>query len=265
MLCRHVFLADLYSILLSHSPAKSFHTNLHLPVLTLRCIILAMPLEHAYGIWVATPTAFTSERTGKSPHGSLIFDDGLGKYKRLSAAINVKSLSSDTQLVYWSNISFQHPITAKLQDLAKGFHAITGSDQGPNGFALDLLRGNLVDLKQGTVLSTNVDGADNDIVDKLTDIFSRAVDAKATVYLWGEQYSPTPDGIHDIHMNQGNYGEASWTKENGIYQDGSFMLKYPDGHWEAVFIAFASQYTETDDEGQPEKGADTFAQLLTGR
>lgn len=220
-----------------------------------------MPIE-GYGVWVATPTVFTSERTGKSPHGTLVFDDGSTKYKELSSAINVKSTGSDSRLVYWSNRNFQHAITQKLQDVEKGFHSITGSDQGPNGIALDLLRGNLVDLTKGTILSTNVDGPDNDIVDHLTEIFSDAITAKATVYLWGQQYSPTPDGIHDIHMNQGNSGKSSWTKDNGIYQDGSFMLKYPDGHWEAVFLAFASQATKTDDGGQPESNAETFAQLL---
>lgn len=220
-----------------------------------------MPIK-GYGVWVATPTVFTSERTGKSPHGSLIFDDGSTKYKQLSSAINVKSTGTDSRLVYWSNRDFQHAITQKLQDVDMGFHSITGSDQGPNGIALDLLRGDLVDLTKGTILSTNVDGPDNDIVDHLTEIFSDAVTAKATVYLWGQQYSPTPDGIHDIHMNQGNSGKASWTKNNGIYQDGSFMLKYPDGHWEAVFLAFASQATKTDDGGQPESDAETFAQLL---
>lgn len=220
-----------------------------------------MPIK-GYGVWVATPTVFTSERTGKSPHGSLIFDDGSTKYKQLSSAINVKSTGTDSRLVYWSNRDFQHAITEKLQGVEMGFHSITGSDQGPNGTALDLLRGDLVDLTKGTILSTNVDGPDNDIVDHLTEIFSDAITAKATVYLWGQQYSPTPDGIHDIHMNQGNSGKASWTKDNGIYQDGSFMLKYPDGHWEAVFLAFASQATKTDDGGQPESDAETFAQLL---
>ncbi|KAH8759943.1 hypothetical protein F5883DRAFT_355219, partial [Diaporthe sp. PMI_573] len=220
-----------------------------------------MPIQ-GYGVWVATPTVFTAERTGKSPHGNLIFDDGSTKYKQLSSAINVKSTGTDSRLVYWSNRSFQHAITQKLQDLDKGFHSITGNDQGPDGIALDLLRGNLVDLAKGTILSTNVDGPDNDIVDHLTEIFSDAITAKATVYLWGQQYSPTPDGIHDIHMNQGNSGKSSWTKDNGIYQDGSFMLKYPDGHWEAVFLAFASQATKTDDGGQPESDSETFAQLL---
>jgi uncharacterized protein YukJ len=221
-----------------------------------------MPIK-GYGVWVATPTVFTAERTGRSPHGNLIFTDGSTKYKQLSSAINVKSTGTDSRLVYWSNRDFQHAITQKLQSLDKGFHPIAGSsDQGPDGIALDILRGNLVDLNKGTILPTNAEGPDNDIVDHLTEIFSDAITAKATVYLWGQQYSPTPNGIHDIHMNQGNSGKASWTRDNGIYQDGSFMLKYPDGHWEAVFLAFASQATKTDDGGQPERNAKTFAQLL---
>ncbi|KAH8658124.1 hypothetical protein BX600DRAFT_439293 [Xylariales sp. PMI_506] len=220
-----------------------------------------MPIT-GYGVWVATPLVFTSQRTGRSPHGSLVFSDGSTKYRQLSSAINVKSTGSDPDLVYWSSNDFQHPITERLQTLEPGFHSLTGSEQGPDGLALDLLRGNLLNISQGTILQTNVAGPHNDIVDDLTEIFSDAIDAKATVYLFGQQYSPTPDGIHDIHMNQGNTGRASWTRENGIYQDGSILLQYPDGHWVSVFIAFASQATETTSGGQPASGSKTFAQLL---
>jgi uncharacterized protein YukJ len=219
-----------------------------------------MPLTNPYGVWVAHPLVFTSERTGKSPHGNLVFDDGSTQYKELSSAINVKSTSKDSRLVYWSSANYSNAILDRLQSLDLGFHDVSGSEQGPNGIALDFLRGGLVDLFQGQILTTSVPGPDNDIVDHLTDFFSAAIKAKATVYLWGEQYEPTPNGIHDIHMNQGNTGRASWTKENGIWQDGSILLKYPDGHWEATFLAFAAQATKTDDGGQPD--GETFAQLL---
>ncbi|MFY4703060.1 DUF2278 family protein [Burkholderia glumae] len=50
-------------------------------------------------------------------------------------------------------------------------------------------------------------------------------------------------------MNQGNSG--SYKKDNGVYQDGCLMLRYPDGSWLAVFIAFQSQTFDTDDHGNP--------------
>jgi uncharacterized protein YukJ len=164
--------------------------------------------------------------------------------------------------VYWNNAKFTNPITSNLPQLSKGFTSLANAPTGSDGTRLDLLRGGLETLTDGTVLSTSVPGANNDIVDDLTTIFNNAIEDKATVYLWGSQYvdSSSVAGIHDIHMNQGDSG--SFTNDNGTWQDGSFILQFSDGHFEAVFIAFAEQYTQTDNNGQPITNAPTFAQLL---
>ncbi|RDW85952.1 hypothetical protein BP5796_04277 [Coleophoma crateriformis] len=216
----------------------------------------------AYGVWAATPTVFTAQRTGRSPHGKLTFDDGTNKYQSTEADINVKSTTGDTRLVYWSNANFTHPITSQLANLQPGYTSLVNAATGSNGTRLDLLRDNLETLTDGKVLATSVPGANNDIVDDLTAVFNRAIQDKATVYLWGSQYvdSGSQAGIHDIHMNQGDSG--NFTSDNGTWQDGSFILKFSDGHYEAVFLAFAEQYTQTDNNGQPISGAPTFAQLL---
>ncbi|TID19452.1 hypothetical protein E2P81_ATG06621 [Venturia nashicola] len=220
-----------------------------------------MPIDN-YGVWVATPTLFTAERTGTSPHGTLTFSDGTSKYGTTKANINVKSTTRDTRLVYWHNAQFTNAITDNLTSLAKGFTPLSDAATGSAGVRLDLLRGGLETLSSGKVLETNVTGANNDIVDDLTTIFRNAISQKATIYLWGSQYvdSGKVAGIHDIHMNQGDTG--SFKSDNGIWQDGSFMLKFPDGHFEAVLIAFAEQYTQTDDDGNPITTAPTFAILL---
>lgn len=220
-----------------------------------------MPIKD-YGVWVATPTLFTAERTGKSPHGVLTFSDGTNKYKSTTADINVKSTTADTRLVYWNNAQFDNAITKNLASLAQGFTSLSNAATGSAGVRLDLLRGGLETLTSGIVLETSVPGANNDIVDDLTTIFGDAISQKATVYIWGQQYvdSSSVAGIHDIHMNQGD--TAPFTSDNGIWQDGSFILKFPDGHYEAVFLAFAEQYTQTDDDGNPITTAPTFATLL---
>jgi uncharacterized protein YukJ len=52
-------------------------------------------------------------------------------------------------------------------------------------------------------------------------------------------------------MNQGSPGF-----DNGVGQDGAFLLRFPDEHWEAVFLAFASQRIPTDDtSGDPLSGS----------
>jgi len=209
-----------------------------------------MPLK-GYGVWRCTATEWDPRQ--KPDHGHLAFtDDSGGTY---DAAVNVMSKSADTRLVYWLVRDFdkEHPLTTMLMDLSSGFHAV----HGPNGLALDLLRGNLVDIRAGVILSH--DGSNNDIIEYLTPIINQAIDAQADVFLYGQQYFPGKDGTHDIHMNQGSTG--SFTRDNGVWQDGGIIMAFPDGHWEAIFLAFASQASVTDSHGQP--NGPLFSDLLS--
>ncbi|CAH0028147.1 unnamed protein product [Clonostachys rhizophaga] len=202
----------------------------------------------AYGVWKATPTKFTVQTASEdavSPHGHLTFQDGVST-KKLSSAINIKSLSPDSRLVYWLIQDFKHPLTAKLKSLSPGFQRIS-RDQ--HDIALDILRSNVVNVLDGSVVPHDLPGDKNDIIDFIKPFFDNAIQKKATVYIYGEQF-PGKDGLHDVHMNQGSGGR--FRSSNGIYQDGSVIMEFADGHWEAFFIAFASQTAETDDRGQPE-------------
>src|SRR5436189_1455007 len=68
------------------------------------------------------------------------------------------------------------------------------------------------------------------------------------------------NGIHDIHMNQGNSEE--FMKDDGVWQDGSMLLHLPsEDRWVAAFLAFQSQCWHTDDStghciGDPEQPAE---------
>ena len=55
------------------------------------------------------------------------------------------------------------------------------------------------------------------------------------------------NGIHAIHMNQGNSGE--YKNDNGVYQDGALFIEYPQDKWRAFFFAFQLQSFETDAKG----------------
>jgi len=57
------------------------------------------------------------------------------------------------------------------------------------------------------------------------------------------------NGIHDIHMNQGNGGQ--YANDNGTYQDGALIIESPDSTCQVFFIAFQSQTFQTDDNGNP--------------
>jgi hypothetical protein len=60
------------------------------------------------------------------------------------------------------------------------------------------------------------------------------------------------NGIHDVHMNQGNRDEH-W-HDNGIWSDGGLIFQWrePDpDRWSAIFLAFQTQSWHTDDRGHP--------------
>jgi uncharacterized protein YukJ len=219
-----------------------------------------MPIKN-YGVWKATPTSFRAERNAedpRSPHGYLNFKDGVST-KSLSSAINVKSTSSDSRLVYWLMQDVKHALRGKLAALDMGWHDVQRGDRGPpDGVALDLLRSGIVEVGAGRLLPHDVPGGGNDIVDFLEPFFMNAIQKAATVYLYGEQYSGR-DGVHDVHMNQGSSG--GFSSQNGVYQDGGILLEYPDGHWEAFLIAFASQAVKTNDKTGNAEGPE-FGEFL---
>jgi hypothetical protein len=106
-------------------------------------------------------------------------------------------------------------------------------------------------------------GPDNDLADLLAHYVDRAVaDPTARLHAFGQRWGPeqgVPDkifgfapgnGIHDIHMNQGNVG--AYTRDDGVFQDGGLLLEFPgtaggSPQWVAIFLAFQSQSWHTDD------------------
>ncbi|KAJ5632624.1 hypothetical protein N7490_008963 [Penicillium lividum] len=239
-----------------------------------------MTISH-YGVWACTPTSYeaqTTEEDPKSPHIYLHFTDDSSSSKSLEAAINVKSTDSDTRLVYWLNRNFTHPITEQLSNLDLGFHLTSSPSSSSSNKSesnnrhrhrhvrrdqatvqgalqgLDFIRtANLVDINSGEILGS--DGSDASILAQLDPIISDAINQKATAYIFGSSYG---SGIHDIHMNQGSLPSYA----NGIYEDGALLFKFDDGHWEAVFLAFASQKIPTDDQGEYEANSKSLASIL---
>ncbi|MBD0384106.1 DUF2278 family protein [Paenibacillus sp. WST5] len=171
-------------------------------------------------------------------------------------AINVKSQLSPSELLYCTIENFQHVTTAELPAMPFGFSPLTSK---PDGQALDYIRSNLFDRRNMLPLAFNIPGRDNDLNEKLDFYIRRAMETDdAVLYAFGERWGPEhgrPDkifgfkpgnGIHDIHMNQGNSG--TFTKDDGVYQDGGLLIHFPsEDKWVAVFLAFQSQSWHTDD------------------
>jgi uncharacterized protein YukJ len=190
---------------------------------------------------------------GQSPHYQVRLVDDTTDYR---IAINVKSQLPPSDVEYIVMERFQHPVTATVDVLPRGF---TPLPRTPGSGALDYIRTNLFDRADMRPLPFSVPGFDNDLNEKLDRVMQRAVaDEAALVYAFGERWGPEPatkdkyfgflpgNGVHDIHMNQGN--AERFVGDDGVYQDGGLLLHFPDQHeWTAVFLKFQSQSWHTDD------------------
>jgi len=89
----------------------------------------------------------------------------------------------------------------------------------------------------------------NDLNNEVVDLLNRAIaDANGTIYAFGSSYADSNgvQGIHDIHMNQGN-PPGNHDADNGVWQDGAIFINLPAmSTWLAVFIAFQTQSWDTD-------------------
>jgi uncharacterized protein YukJ len=190
---------------------------------------------------------------GSTPHYQVLVTDTKVKHR---IAINVKSKESPSELLYFVDDKFNHPIIKGLVKLNYGFNQL---DSKPGGLALDFIRGNLFAPNQMKPLPYNVPGPDNDLNELLELYIARALKNKdITLYAFGEKWGPEKNkedkyfhflpgnGIHDIHMNQGNAG--SFQRDNGVWQDGGLLIHYPSrNQWVGIFLAFQSQSFHTDD------------------
>jgi uncharacterized protein YukJ len=191
---------------------------------------------------------------GQSPHYQVRLIDDTTDYR---IAVNVKSQLAPSEVEYIILERFEHPITAIVEQFPKGF---TTLKREPGSGALDFIRGNLFDRTKMRPLPFSVPGFDNDLNEKVDRVMQRAVaDEAALVYAFGERWGPEPgvkdkyfgflpgNGIHDIHMNQGN--AERFVSDDGVYQDGGLLVHFPDqGEWTAIFLKFQSQAWHTDDK-----------------
>lgn len=173
-------------------------------------------------------------------------------------AVNVQS-SDGSEVQYLVRSHFVHPMTDGLSPLPQGRTMVPSQ---PGGIALDLIRGNLAQPWDFVPLPMSANGPDNDLNEKIDAYVQRAMsDEFAMVYAFGEPWGPEPqkaddyfgflpgNGIHDIHMNQGN-PPGRFAKDNGPWQDGGLIFEFPnDQQWVAVFLKFQSQAWHSDDAG----------------
>ena len=206
-----------------------------------------------YGVLVGRVVQTRAEDGTDSPHFQVLVQAGDTAYR---VAVNVLSQESPSELLFLADEQFTHPVLSAVAALPDGFTALACE---PGGGALDFIRGNLFDPSRMQPSPAAAPGPDNDLADRLDHFTSRATsDQAARLYAFGQRWGPEegkPDkvfgfepgnGVHDIHMNQGN--DAAFAADDGVWQDGGLLFHFAEPEqWVAFFLAFQSQAWHTDD------------------
>lgn len=171
-------------------------------------------------------------------------------------ALNVRSSESPHDLLYANILDFKHEaLTTALEALPMG---LTDIRKDHPELAIDYVRGGLIEREDMAVAPFQIEGPKNDLRDFIEPLVDEGIDNEDIhFYAFGEAWGPEnnkPDqyfdfepgnGIHDIHMNQGDGG--SFKATNGPNQDGALLIHFSDtDEWAAIFLGFQSQNWNTD-------------------
>jgi uncharacterized protein YukJ len=223
-----------------------------------------MPIQN-YSVLKGKPTS-GKVVSGNGTHYQITVEAAGGPF---TVAVNIES-TDGSEVLYAIKQSFTPPDVPGLTALPTG---MTPLPSQPNGLALDFVReridGQPMITQAGLTLLPKKIGAANArpeerraeaLSDAVTALISQAIAAgNATLYAFGSAYADSGhvDGIHDIHMNQGNPISGGFAGDNGIWQDGAMFLQAPGlgsgpaQTWVAVFIAFQTESWDTDNSGNP--------------
>lgn len=210
-----------------------------------------MPIAK-YGLLVGRPLHGVPGR-GSNAHYQIHAVDDTTEYR---IAVNVQSQLAPSEVEYLVDDDFRHPITTTLRNRTLGFYRLGSL---PTDGGLDYIRGNLFDPTRMRPLPMNLPGPDDDLNDQVDRVVQAAIaEEGALVYAFGQRWGPEDDtrdkifgflpgnGIHDVHMNQGNSGQ--FVNDDGVWQDGGLLFYFPStDRWTALFLKFQSQSWHTDD------------------
>ena len=220
-----------------------------------------MPIT-SYSVLAGDPVA-GKVVPGKSAHYQITLNAPNGPF---TIAVNIQS-EDGSEVLYAIEEDFTPPDEAGLLALPMG---LTPLQSKPGGLALDFVRSEvngapMVTRAQMTLLpKSSSRGSEEERL--LNSVRSKALqnavvtllnmtiaDKDGVIYAFGSAYADAGkvDGIHDIHMNQGN-PIGGFGKDNGIWQDGALLIHLPAKQtWTAVFIAFQTESWSTDASGNP--------------
>jgi uncharacterized protein YukJ len=223
-----------------------------------------MPITR-YSVLAGDPTA-GKVVAGASAHYQITMQAPGGPF---TVAVNIQSVDG-SEVLYAIVEDFTVPDLAGLTALPMGMTALKSE---PGGLALDYVRSTVggspmitkaqmtllpelkakakgVSAEEQMIQRARVKALENAVVTLLN---MAIADKDGVIYAFGSAYADgrKVDGIHDIHMNQGNPAN-NHSGDNGVWQDGALLISLPSkGTWTAVFIAFQTESWTTDAAGNP--------------
>jgi uncharacterized protein YukJ len=228
-----------------------------------------MPITN-YSVLAGKPTA-GKVVSGASAHYQITMQAAGGPF---TVAVNIQSVDG-SEVLYAIEEGFTPPDLAALLALPMGMTALKSA---AGGLALDYVRSTvggapMITKAQMTLLpqlKANAKGggakggsAEEQMIQRarakalenavVTLLNMTIADKDGVIYAFGSAYADKGkvDGIHDIHMNQGNPAN-NHGGDNGVWQDGALFIHLPaKGIWTAVFIAFQTESWTTDSVGNP--------------
>ncbi len=175
-------------------------------------------------------------------------------------AVNVESDTghgTSAEVLYALDENWTPPDQATLEALPMGVTSLAGKNGNP---AIDYVRSRasgepLITRAGMTTLPLPGKTGSENLKNKVVQYLNQAVaDENGVIYAFGSLYT-SGNGIHDIHMNQGNPANDR-SEDNGIWQDGLLVFSVPGfgmgsgtAQWVAIFLAFPDEVWTTDDSG----------------
>ncbi len=169
-------------------------------------------------------------------------------------AVNVESDTGsgvNAEVLYRIDENWTAPDPAALTALPMGVTALAGKDASP---AIDYVRSQvdgqpLITRAQMTDLPLPGQTTDENLKNAVVQYLDKAIaDKDGVIYAFGALYTSS-NGIHDIHMNQGNPANDH-AGDNGIWQDGLLVFSMPSSpQWVAIYVAFQDEVWTTDSSG----------------
>jgi uncharacterized protein YukJ len=194
----------------------------------------------------------------KSPHLQIRVLDGHGKPWRIPVNVRSGDVTKSLVIFHRAEPLLSHPILDGLPLLATGLTDLHHKPRSATN-ALDYSRAPLFDWPTGVALPPTGPGADDDLQDVVSRQLQNLKVTGGEVFAFGSHFhdpAPKPgidtefgtkDGMHDIHMNQGN-APHEHDEDNGVFNDGGLILHFPD-HFVGLFFRFKTQWLPTDPHG----------------